>query len=214
MDRRKALKNMGLAAGFAVATPSILSLLQSCTAPKEVWKPLFFSEEEGTLLQRITEIILPASEGLPGALDVNVPQFIDQYVLEVEDEKGQKLIQSKMAGLVALLKSRFGEDLGDMTDEELESVVAENLKMDKNAAMAMHERVRSYEEAMDKGGMVEADNEALTFSLMQSVRGLSIHAYKISEQVGEQVLAYDPVPGQYLGCAPLQELTGGKAWSL
>ena len=31
MKRRDALKNLGLAAGFAITAPSIFSMLQSCT---------------------------------------------------------------------------------------------------------------------------------------------------------------------------------------
>ena len=42
---------------------------------------------------------------------------------------------------------------------------------------------------------------------------MSINAYKISETVGETVLAYEPVPGSYF-CGDLNELTGGRSWSL
>ena len=37
---------------------------------------------------------------------------------------------------------------------------------------------------------------------------------KPNEYIGENVLAYAPIPGDYKGCVDLMETTGGKAWSL
>ena len=42
MDRRKALKKVGVLAGATVAMPSMFSLLQSCKTESRLdWKPLF-----------------------------------------------------------------------------------------------------------------------------------------------------------------------------
>jgi hypothetical protein len=44
MDRRVALKNMGMALGYTVATPTLISLMQSCqqdTGPD--WTPDLFT---------------------------------------------------------------------------------------------------------------------------------------------------------------------------
>jgi hypothetical protein len=43
---------------------------------------------------------------------------------------------------------------------------------------------------------------------------MSIWAYKTSQKIGEEVLAYDPIPGKLQGCISLEEATGGKVWSL
>ena len=45
-------------------------------------------------------------------------------------------------------------------------------------------------------------------------RSMVIAGYFTSEQVGKEVLAYDPIPGEWIPCGDLQELTGGKSWSL
>jgi len=50
------------------------------------------------------------------------------------------------------------------------------------------------------------------FAFANNLRDLTIWGYKSSELVGENVLSYLPVPGEYIGCGDLQELTGGKAW--
>jgi len=46
------------------------------------------------------------------------------------------------------------------------------------------------------------------------LRDNTVWAYKTTEEIGENVLAYDPIPGVQLGCVSLKEATGGKAWSL
>lgn len=38
--------------------------------------------------------------------------------------------------------------------------------------------------------------------------------FKTNEFIGENVMAYAPIPGQQKGCVDLMETTGGKAWSL
>jgi hypothetical protein len=46
------------------------------------------------------------------------------------------------------------------------------------------------------------------------LRSLTILAYKSSELIGTEVLAYLPVPGEFIPCGDLEELTGGRLWSL
>ena len=59
---------------------------------------------------------------------------------------------------------------------------------------------------------LETDELALKFA--NDLRDLTINSYKINEYVGENILAYSPIPGDYKGCVDLKETTGGKAWSL
>ena len=57
-------------------------------------------------------------------------------------------------------------------------------------------------------------NEAFSFNFLNTIRQLTITAFKGNEYIGENVLAYVPIPGQQKGCVDLQETTGGRAWSL
>jgi hypothetical protein len=59
--------------------------------------------------------------------------------------------------------------------------------------------------------MGQAPGPATEFAY--ELRGKTIWSYKSSEYVGEEVLAYLPVPGEYLPCEDLQALTGGKAYT-
>lgn len=77
MNRREALK---LAAGAFV--------LKQLPAA-EPGAPLFFTREEFTLLDKLTELIIPADEHSPGAHVAGVAAYIDRTVAEayVPDEK-------------------------------------------------------------------------------------------------------------------------------
>ena len=99
MKRREALKNIGLTAGFVVATPSVFSLLQSCTSEAETWTPLFFTLEEGVILKAIADTILPKTD-TPSATEVNVPEFLDRYVKEILSDEDQAETKASMASLV------------------------------------------------------------------------------------------------------------------
>jgi len=215
MDRRRALRNIGLTTGFVVASPAFMSLLQSCTTEKASWIPEFFTPEEGTVLTNIVDIIIPKTD-TPSASEVNVPQFIDKYIVEVEFEEDQKRYKRRMQGLVNQLKAKYSEDVADITPEQYEEIVAENLKVtgDKRDDLNKRIRVEGNEIDMGESEKVEQDNEALAFGMINDLRWTTINAFKNSQKIGEEVLAYDPVPGMYNGCVSLEEVTQGRAWSL
>jgi hypothetical protein len=48
---------------------------------------------------------------------------------------------------------------------------------------------------------------------LNHLKYLTITAYVTSEEIGENVLMYDPVPAAYY-CGDLQEISGGKSLSL
>lgn len=215
MDRRRALRNIGLTTGFVVATPTLLSMLQSCTADKATWVPEFFTPEEGVALTHIVDVIIPETD-TPSASQVNVPQFIDKYVKEVESDEAQARYRKRMAGLVNQLKATYNEDLNDITPEQYEEIVATNLKVSEDKKKDLNDRISIEGNDVEIGtteNKVE-DNEALAFGMINDLRWSTINAFKNSQKIGEEVLAYDPIPGVYNGCMPVEEATGGRAWSL
>ena len=213
MDRRRALRNIGLTTGFVVATPTLLSMLQSCTADKATWVPEFFTPEEGVALTNIVDVIIPETD-TPSASQVNVPQFIDKYVKEVESDEAQARYRKRMAGLVNQLKATYNEDLNDITPEQYEEIVAANLKVSEDKKKDLNKRISIEGNEVEIGtteNKVE-DNEALAFGMINDLRWSTINAFKNSQKIGEEVLAYDPFHGVYNGCMPVEEATGGRAW--
>lgn len=188
MKRREALKNIGLAAGIAVATPSVLSILQSCTSDANTWQPLFFTSEEGALLKGITNTILPKTD-TPSASEVNVAEFLDRYVNDILMEDEQAESRKAMESLLGMVKEIYGA-ISKLTDDNYKDLLDNHMKM-----------------RGEEGG----DHPISQF--LNQIKSQSIWAYRNTELVGETILPYDPIPGQAY-CGDLQELTGGKSWSL
>jgi hypothetical protein len=194
MKRREALKNIGLGTAFVLATPSLFSLLQSCTSDVATWSPVFWTEEQGIVLKSLVDIILPKTD-TPSATEVNVPEFIDKYTNEVLNDEDQVLVKNAFDKLVTLIKTDYNEDLTKVTEDNYKNLLDTHMKLAKEETVS------------------EDLNKMTVSQLLNAIKGQTIYAYRISETVGETILAYDPIPGASY-CGDLQELTGGKAWSL
>jgi hypothetical protein len=201
MNRREVLKGLGLTLGYTVAAPSIMSLLHSCKTEPEIWTPQFLSISEGTVLKNLVDLILPKTESSPGALEVNVPEFIDLFVFKVyEDEEKVKFKKGMDSILKALNIAENNTSI--VKAKNYDNLLAKYLRASK-------EQQEFYNKKENKN-----NEDAIIFNTLVNIRNTSVWAYKTSEHIGENVLAYDPVPGQQIGCASLEDLTGGKAWSL
>lgn len=215
MERRVALKNMGLSLGYIVATPTLIGLVQSCKNEKVLeWMPDFFSKQEGAMLTHLVDIILPKTD-TPSASEVQVHLFIDRFSNEVLDKKQQDFLRLSTSKFVEkALKDSGKEKVEALTPEDLEPVLAATLKVTKEVEAAHFKVITSYNEAIANGETAQLDDLVACFAFASDLRRMTIWGYKTSEYVGEEVLAYLPVPGEYIGCGDLQELTGGKAWSI
>ena len=96
MDRRKALKNMGIAMGYTVATPTLISIMQSCKGEQVLeWTPDFFTKEQGSALTKLVDIIIPQTD-TPSASEVQVNLFIDRFLNEVIEKDEQDFMKMTM----------------------------------------------------------------------------------------------------------------------
>nr|WP_298923073.1 gluconate 2-dehydrogenase subunit 3 family protein [uncultured Allomuricauda sp.] len=216
MERRVALKNMGLAFGYTIAAPTLLGIVQSCNGKKVLdWTPEFFSKDEGTVLHTLVDILLPKTD-TPSATEVNVHVFLDKFANEVLPKEHQDFLKMGMGKFTdKVLASAQKESLAELDEEDLEPVFATYLKKRTDEVEEAHEKaLEAYFEAVEENGGAVLDDEISRYSFANSLRDLSIWSYKTSEYVGEEILAYLPVPGEYIGCEDEQTLTQGKAWSL
>ncbi|MFK5971742.1 MAG: gluconate 2-dehydrogenase subunit 3 family protein [Flavobacteriaceae bacterium] len=215
MDRRKALKNMGLAMGYTVATPTLISLMQSCKSENILeWTPEFFTKDEGSVLGHLVDIIIPKTD-TPSATELQVNVFIDKFAKEVMEKEQQSFVKMSMTHFIEkALKDSGKEKASDLTPEDLESILTAVLKISKAEHLINSEAVQEYQEAIEEGKEALLSERMACFAFANNVRDMTIWGYKSSEYVGEKVLAYLPVPGEYIPCGNLEELTQGKAWSL
>lgn len=197
MDRRSALKKTGLLAGATVAMPSILSILHACKSePRLTWQPEFFTVDEAQTITCLVDMILPRTD-TPGALDVKVDVFIDSVIAKTYDAEGQENMRSEIAAFNADCKQNFGE-------------VFINLDADKKIEVLKTAEKTSGTFNPGIWGKTIGVQEPIGF--YRSLKSTAIWAYTTSEEIGENVLSYLPLPGTYQGCIPVSEV--GNKWSL
>jgi len=197
MDRRSALKKAGVLAGSAVAIPSLFSLLQSCKNENRLdWQPIFFTENEAKTIAVLLDMILPRTD-TPGALDVKADMFIDKVIAKTYDEEGQKKIRSEMDAFNSDCKKNFGGTFIELSVSDREKVLQAAEKTSGKFSPGVW-------------GTAVGKQEPIGF--YRSIKSMAIWAYFSSEEIGKNVLAYDPVPGTYEPCIPVSEV--GNRWSL
>ena len=107
------------------------------------------------------------------------------------------------------------ETLMDIEPADIDPALQTYLKKRTDEEEEIHsEAIMNYMQAIMQGGEASLDDDIARFSFANDLRDLATWAYKNSEYVGEEVLAYLPIPGEYIACGDLETLTGGKAWSL
>lgn len=197
MDRRSALKKTGLLAGAAVTMPTMLSLLQSCkNEPRQTWQPEFLNEQEAGTISTLVDMILPRTD-TPGALDVKVDVFIDKVIDQTYDAEGKQSMRDDIAAFNSDCKKNFGDVFINLDEANRIEVLKDAEKTSGKFNPGVWGKTIGKEESI---------------GFYRSIKATAIWAYFTSEEIGEKVLAYDPVPGNYEACKPLSEV--GNRWSL
>lgn len=212
MNRREILRYTAYATGFAISAPLASVLLTGCKADAEMmapdFKPGFFNDAEYEYIVKMADTMLPKTD-TPGAVEVGVPQMIDRAVGDVYSEEDQEKTRK---GLQALMKKMDAANPGGFSKLDADKALAYLQEQDLQYKTAAPETTMSGEDVPQEE-MVESDEvsaKSAYFSLKSAIIGM----YFQTEEVATTMLAYDPVPGEYIPCGSLQELTGGKAWAI
>ena len=169
MERRQALKNMGLSIGAFALTPTVAGLLQSCSGNSKLsWVPEFYSNEG------YAKHVSGENERL------HLKKLIKEYISTTLDSSGKTSVSS-------------------LSSDDIESRLAYYLKADKS-------KVENWQTG--------SSSDSLNYQFLTTLRSGGVRAFKMSEFIGENVMAYSPIPGRQVGCVDLLEATGGRAWSL
>ncbi|WP_299212110.1 gluconate 2-dehydrogenase subunit 3 family protein [uncultured Aquimarina sp.] len=212
MNRREALKNIGLSAGYIAATPAIFSLLQSCQKEYVLdWTPELLSIDEGKALEQIVDLIIPETD-IPGAKSLHVPMFIDKFVNNgIDDVEEIQMFKHGAGVILKELGVNEEKSVDDITVEEYDTLLSKYLKLPKETQKAYWEEMSEVKAPED---LEKVSQEVISFIFLSSVRDIAIYGFKTSKEIAENVLNYLPVPGEYIGCDSVQNLTGGKDWAL
>lgn len=197
MNRREAIRKAGVAAGTTILTPALLSLLQSCQSePRIDWAPRFLTLEEAAFLGAFVDTILPRTD-TPGGLDVKVDVFLDRIIDETYDKVGQEHFRTELNELASRAKEQHGASFPE-------------LNVSDRTTFLMNEEKKGGKFRQGVWGTPVGEGEPVSF--YRNLKSMVIWGYLTSEKVGTEVLRYDPIPGNYLGCIPLAE--GERSWSL
>jgi len=197
MDRRKALKRTGLFAGTTMSLSAMVSLLQSCQSEPAIgWEPTLFTQQEAGFISRLVDVILPKTE-TAGALDVKVDVFIDKFFALALDQSGQQEMRAAIKQFNEDCSAQYGKPFVQMSIE------------DQQAALTTAEATSG---KFNPGVWGTAVGDQQPIGFYRSIKSLAVWAYMSSEEIGKNVLSYDPIPQEYRGCVPLDEI--GRRWSL
>jgi hypothetical protein len=196
MNRREYIKNTAAALGLTLTGISMSEILVSCQMQSKLdWKPAFFTNNQAALIAEIAETILPKTK-TPGAKGMGVPQFIDKIVNDTMDLDGQKAFIDGLESFENDVKSEYNLDFISISADQKKEYLE---KLDK-------EKPRS---GLTMWGItLEKDAPKPTFFM--TIKALTLFGFFTSEEIGRNLLVYDPVPGEYIGCMPLN---GQNSWT-
>ena len=204
MDRRRALKNLGTGIGAFTLSTSMINLLQSCQNQTNL-NLLTFSSKQFSFISKLMDLIIPSTE-LPGATDLKLNIFIDSYISEVWYSQNKDIFIQGLDKCILEVKNHEEKNLIALLDKYL--------KIDKKISDKYDDMISDYEDKVKLGQNPSFDQNIFQYVFIKKLRDLSVMSFKINEYIAENVLAYNPIPGNYKGCVDLENTTGGKAWSL
>ncbi|MBO0948635.1 gluconate 2-dehydrogenase subunit 3 family protein [Fibrella forsythiae] len=195
MNRRNALKTSALFMGYTVSAAALTETFIACAKEAHLdWKPIFLTNNQANTIAEITETILPKTT-TPGAKELGVPQFVDKMLKELLSEADQKDFLAGLDTLEDRCKSANGQSFVDCTPAQREAFL---LTLDKEAA--------PFPPSLWGITLKPAGPPAF----YRRLKSLTLLGYYTSEKIGKEVLAYDPVPGPFIACMPLN---GQNAWN-
>ena len=187
LTRREAIQRAALILGVAIS-PSILAgvLRAQPTAVSAAVKPQHLSAPQFAIAAAAAERILPRTD-TPGATDVGVPAFIDLMVGKFMTAEEKAIFTAGLALVEAM------------------SLMTTSLRRTEFVSLPAVEQDAIL-------GRIAVDSQAKDKSFFHQLRELTLLGYFTSEQVGKNVLHYDPVPGKFQSDVPLAEV-GNRAWT-
>ena len=213
MNRRKAIKKLGLSLGTITLSPAVLSLLQSCKNDLD-WNPVFFNSSQVNIISELTDLIIPSDKEIPGSKDLNLIKFIDLYIYNVSKKRSQILLKKSLDSFLkdCLIRSKKTA-FSNLDRNDLETSLIYFLKTNINSHSKWKTAYRKFSNEFNESDN-DVSDEILSYNFITTIRQLTITAFKGSEYIGENVLVYRPIPGEQEGCVDLEETTGGRAWSI
>ncbi len=148
----------------------------------EAWNPssvrhgnTFLSDEQSALLASIVDTIIPTTD-TPGAKELEVPAFIQKMLADCYEKEVQENVSKGLEKTDAIAKDSYLRAFSNCNSLQRKDVL-------NKIVMSADQPLKDY------------------FSLIKS---LTIMGFTTSEYVQTKYLNYNPIPGHYYGCVPVQ----------
>lgn len=198
LTRRDVLQRASLILGYAVTGSSAAAVLSGCQIDSSLnWSPRLLTAQQLITVRSMADQLLPATS-TPSASDVLVERFIDQVLRDFTPVADQQTFLTGLTAFETTCQTRFGRSFTALSTEERDEIFVRYEKESPGLAPNVW------------GGQLTDEVEPPSFYRM--FKQMTLTGYFASEPVGEQLLAYDPIPGPFEGCIPLSQV--GKVWAL
>jgi hypothetical protein len=183
MNRRKALKNLGLITGGIL-------LLPSCNFSDEkvsiILNKLQITVKEEKLLQEIVATIIPEGE-IPGARSLEVPNFVWVMIDDMLSNKKQKSFMNGLKMFDPMVKEQKKSSFIDLSENDrlsiLKDILEGNIKEDKPENKKDMKDIRNF---------------------IKAAKYYATWGYTQSEYIMTEIMPYQLVPGIYGSCETIE----------
>lgn len=146
--------------------------------------PGYFNASEMALIAAVAQTIIPMTD-TAGAVQAGVPVTLQNLATEWGDTEFQQYWRNGLAALDSALMTDAGNRFTSLSPNERET------------ALSAHD-------AGVFAGTVED-------GFYRDFKATVVQAYYMSEPGATEELAYEPVPGEFIGCVPLSDFP--KTWA-
>ncbi|MBS1602621.1 MAG: gluconate 2-dehydrogenase subunit 3 family protein [Bacteroidetes bacterium] len=188
MRRRKAIRNIGLLVGGALAGGAGWRWWRMRRQP-----PMEVLQGNLALLDDLAETIIPATD-TPGAKAAGVGPVIFTLVRDCADRMTQNNFIEGVQDVIGKSRELYGKPFGECSQAQREELLA------------------SFEDTGDSGGLVSKVRKRLTgASFYTTLKKYAVLGYCTSKAGATEAMRYDYIPGKYVGSLPLQP--GQRSWA-
>ena len=193
IGRREMIRRAALLAGVVVAPEWLMAVdpaSAKATADEPAGKQVTpvagsrLTAAHAAIAGAVADRILPRTD-TPGAADVGVPAFIDRLYGEFMTPAERRMLTDGLTAVDAAAQSAHGRGFTSLTADQQDTLLR---------------TIAHAEEGKPQG-------------FFRLIRSATVLGYFTSEQVGRNVLHYDPVPGRYEGCIPIEQV-GRRNWTV
>jgi len=196
MRKSKPISRRQAVLGIVVGIGSLISLLYFVK-----WFRLrtmkvddVFFETHLALLSAITEVIIPETD-VPGARSSGVPEFVLRKIKWVLTEEERNTIYMGFDNLEKVSHLRYAKEFSVCTFREQTELF----------------KLLEWRELRNGSFLFKVKRKLFGNSFFYLMKQLTVEGYCLSKNGATLAMAYDPIPGEYQACIPLQK--NQKAWA-